>query len=49
MDGGIDREKAKQCRDIGVDLIVGTIHNIFNQPDGIKSACMRFQKEFGEG
>lgn len=49
VDGGIDREKAKQCRDIGVDLIVGTIHNIFNQPDGIKSACMRFQKEFGEG
>ena len=29
-------------------MIVGTVHNIFKQPDGLKSACMRFEREFGE-
>ena len=48
VDGGIDHERCLRCREIGVDMIVGTVHNIFKQPDGLKSACMRFEREFGE-
>ena len=48
VDGGIDQERCLRCREIGVDMIVGTVHNIFKQPDGLKSACMRFEREFGE-
>jgi len=31
----------------GVDVIVGTVHNIFRQPDGIAEACRRFSRELG--
>lgn len=46
VDGGIDHEKCVVCQQIGVDMIVGTVHNIFKQPDGIYNACIRFEKEF---
>lgn len=46
VDGGIDHEKCVICQRMGVDMIVGTIHNIFKQPDGIYHACIRFEKEF---
>ncbi len=49
VDGGIDHEKCVQCQKIGVDMIVGTIHNIFKQTDGIYGACVRFEKEFNQG
>lgn len=47
VDGGIDYEKGHQCKEIGVDAIVGTVHNIFNQPEGIREACFRFARELG--
>lgn len=47
VDGGIDHDRSVICKEIGVDVIVGTVHNIFKQPDGIKNACLRFEKEFG--
>ena len=49
VDGGIDHEKSVLCQSIGVDVIVGTVHNIFQQPDGIYNACVRFEKEFNQG
>ncbi len=47
VDGGIDYEKGHQCKEIGVDMIVGTIHTIFKQPEGITEACRRFKRELG--
>ncbi len=47
VDGGIDHDRSVLCKEIGVDVIVGTVHNIFKQPDGIKNACLRFEQEFG--
>ena len=49
VDGGVDREKCIGCQKLGVDMIVGTRHNIFYQPEGILEACRRFEIEFGEG
>ena len=46
VDGGINHERACRCKELGVDIIVGTIHNIFRQPDGIAEACRRFDREF---
>lgn len=47
VDGGIDYEKGKICKEIGVDAIVGTLHTVFKQPEGIKAACERFARELG--
>lgn len=46
VDGGINHERCIRCKEIGVDVIVGTKHNIFNQPEGIKEASRRFEEEF---
>ena len=47
VDGGIDYEKGYRCKEIGVDVIVGTVHNIFRQPEGLKEASLRFNRELG--
>ncbi len=47
VDGGINHDRSILCRDMGVDVIVGTVHNIFRQPCGIREACRRFEREFG--
>ncbi len=47
VDGGIDHDRCVRCMEIGVDMVVGTVHNIFKQPDGLKGACLRFEEEFG--
>lgn len=47
VDGGIDYEKGRVCKEIGVDVIVGTVHNIFRQPEGLTEACRRFNRELG--
>ncbi|MPN57884.1 hypothetical protein SDC9_205580 [bioreactor metagenome] len=47
VDGGIDYEKGRQCKAIGVDVIVGTRYNIFEQPEGLTGACRRFSRELG--
>lgn len=47
IDGGVDFEKGKICRQMGVDWIVGTRHTIFGQPEGILEACRKFRRELG--
>ena len=47
VDGGVDREKCIACQKMGIDMIVGTRHNIFRQPEGILEACRKFEAEFG--
>lgn len=47
VDGGIDYEKGRRCKEIGVDVIVGTKYNIFGQPEGLTKACLRFSRELG--
>lgn len=47
VDGGIDMERGRRCREIGVDVIVGTVHNIFKQQGGLAEACRRFNRELG--
>ncbi len=47
VDGGINHERSVMCQEMGVDVIVGTKHNIFNQPCGLRQACENFDKEFG--
>ena len=47
VDGGIDYEKGHICKEIGVDAIVGTVHTVFAQPEGIQAACLRFARELG--
>lgn len=46
VDGGVDRERCIKLQKMGIDMIVGTRHNIFFQPEGIKEACRRFEAEF---
>ncbi len=47
IDGGVDYERGKICKQMGVDWIVGTRHTIFRQPGGILEACRRFERELG--
>lgn len=47
VDGGVNHEREKLCNDIGVDVIIGTIHNIFKQPEGLEAACRRFEETWG--
>jgi len=47
VDGGVDYELAPKCIRNGADAIVGTVHTIFNQPEGIVKACGRFNRELG--
>ena len=47
VDGGVDFERGRILRDMGVDIIVGTRHTIFKQPEGILEACRRFERELG--
>ena len=47
VDGGVDYEKGMICKQMGVDMIVGTRHTIFFQQEGILNACRRFEAELG--
>ena len=47
VDGGIDYEKGRQCKEMGVDVIIGTRHTVFHQPEGLQKACERFERELG--
>lgn len=47
VDGGINEERAAICQKLGVDVIVGTKHNIFQQPCGLRQACINFERDFG--
>ncbi len=47
VDGGVNHTIGRQLKKIGVDVIVGTIHNIFQQPDGLEAACKSFKSTLG--
>lgn len=47
VDGGVDYERGKVCKEMGVDWIVGTRHTIFRQPEGILEACRKFERLLG--
>lgn len=47
VDGGVSTAMCPQCKEIGVDLIIGTVWTIFKQPCGIEEACKKFYRDFG--
>ena len=47
VDGGISLELESRCAQIGVDVIIGTVHNIFRHPEGLQKACERFERQWG--
>lgn len=47
VDGGVDYALGRRCKEIGVDVIIGTVHTIFKQPEGLQKACERFARELG--
>jgi ribulose-phosphate 3-epimerase len=47
VDGGVNYEIGHKCKELGADVIITTIHTVFNQPEGIYEACRRFEREFG--
>lgn len=48
VDGGVNDTVGHELEKLGVDIIVGTIHNIFNQPVGLREACEHFEAEFNK-
>ncbi len=48
IDGGVDYENAKACVEQGADILVTGIYVVFRQPDGIVSACKRFEDYMGD-
>lgn len=47
VDGGVSTAMCHQCKEMGVDLIIGTVWTIFRQPCGIEEACKSFYQNFG--
>lgn len=45
VDGGVNYDIAKETVENGADALVTNIYMIFNQPDGLRKACERFEKE----
>lgn len=44
VDGGIDYPNSYASAKLGADVLITGIYTVFNQPDGLSAACMRFQK-----
>lgn len=47
VDGGVSTAMCHQCKEMGVDLIIGTVWTIFRQSCGIEEACKSFYQNFG--
>jgi ribulose-phosphate 3-epimerase len=45
VDGGIDYPNSIESLKRGADILVTGIYTVFNQPDGLTNACIRFEKE----
>lgn len=43
IDGGVDYENAVKCAKLGAEVYVTGIYTVFNQPEGIENACLRFK------
>jgi len=44
IDGGVNYDIAAECVRNGADMLVTGIYMVFEQPDGIKGACRRFEE-----
>ncbi len=49
VDGAMNYENLIPCVRRGANVIVTGIYTVFQQPDGILSACRRFEAECGKG
>ena len=47
IDGGVDMPNAKACSRMGANVFVTGIYTVFEQEDGIVSACKRFERMLG--
>ncbi|MBP1932152.1 ribulose-phosphate 3-epimerase [Ammoniphilus resinae] len=45
VDGGIDYPNSYESVKRGADILITGIYTVFNQPDGLKDACLRFERE----
>ena len=48
IDGGVDFPNAVECVKRGAEVFVTGVFTVFQQPDGIVSACRRFEKAMAE-
>jgi len=47
VDGGIDYPNSLEAVKRGADILVTGIYTVFNQSEGLKEACLRFEREIG--
>lgn len=47
VDGGIDYPNSIESVKRGGDILITGVFTVFNQPDGLTNACLRFDKEIG--
>ena len=45
VDGGIDYPNSRASLALGADILITGIFTVFNQPDGLTDACLRFERE----
>jgi len=45
IDGGIDYPNSIESLKRGAEILVTGIYTVFNQPDGLTNACLRFERE----
>jgi ribulose-phosphate 3-epimerase len=43
VDGGIDYPNSHASLELGADILITGIYTVFNQPDGLTEACLRFE------
>jgi ribulose-phosphate 3-epimerase len=44
VDGGIDYPNSLASVELGADILITGIYTVFNQPDGLTDACLRFER-----
>ena len=49
IDGGINYPNVQPCVRRGANMFVTGIYTVYHQPDGIYSACKRFEREMALG
>ena len=49
VDGGIDYPNSYASVKLGADILITGIYTVFNQPDSLSEACLRFEKAMSEG
>lgn len=45
IDGGIDMEHSVKCMERGAEILITGIYTVFNQPDGLEKACVRYTEQ----